>query len=226
MGFVQIDYIDPLPGWQPRNPSAIDVLPLAGLAGTRSIVPYCARRIRPGPAPVQMSPMPAHQRRGCRGIGRRSGRLSAIIDDVIATLIAAPKRAAVRWSSTASPVIARRRRSVSSIAISKTVVANALTADRRSRKPKAQPGATSIVVRPFVHTLERLPRRLPTAGQRPMRAGEAPLARLNGAPRTISSAHQRTHPRGEGERTVVLDRLGGRIPNGIDHCAPRAAGRQ
>lgn len=52
MGFVQIDCIDPLPGWQPRNPSAIHVLPLAlpltGLAGTRSIVPYCARLVRPG----------------------------------------------------------------------------------------------------------------------------------------------------------------------------------
>lgn len=29
MGFVQIDCIDPLPGWQPGNPSAIYVLPLA-----------------------------------------------------------------------------------------------------------------------------------------------------------------------------------------------------
>ena len=28
-GFVQIDCIDPLPGWQPGNPSAIYVLPLA-----------------------------------------------------------------------------------------------------------------------------------------------------------------------------------------------------
>jgi N-acetylglutamate synthase-like GNAT family acetyltransferase len=28
MGFVQIDCIDPLPGWQPGNPSAIYVLPL------------------------------------------------------------------------------------------------------------------------------------------------------------------------------------------------------
>ena len=27
-GFVQIDTIDPLPGWQPGNPCAIDVLPL------------------------------------------------------------------------------------------------------------------------------------------------------------------------------------------------------
>lgn len=29
MGFVQIDCIDPLPGWQPGNPSAIYVLPLS-----------------------------------------------------------------------------------------------------------------------------------------------------------------------------------------------------
>ena len=29
MGFVQIDCIDPLPGWQPGNPSAIYILPLA-----------------------------------------------------------------------------------------------------------------------------------------------------------------------------------------------------
>jgi ribosomal protein S18 acetylase RimI-like enzyme len=30
LGFVQIDCIDPLPGWQPGNPSAIYVLALAG----------------------------------------------------------------------------------------------------------------------------------------------------------------------------------------------------
>jgi ribosomal protein S18 acetylase RimI-like enzyme len=28
LGFVQVDVIDPLPGWQPGNPSAIYVLPL------------------------------------------------------------------------------------------------------------------------------------------------------------------------------------------------------
>jgi hypothetical protein len=49
MGFVQIDCIDPLPGWPPGNPSAIRDLRLAAHlthCSVSSIVPYCARRNR------------------------------------------------------------------------------------------------------------------------------------------------------------------------------------